>query len=329
MKTVVWCPTRMGYILTSSKTCTELLVPLADVLASCDIKKENASYFLPPKCIAIMHILGDVEEVFMVKFIQQLDGDNSVIINVFHESENGVAALFNLFLDGLTEDDNGNIVLTTTATSDIGETTTHSPTLNYTNHPGKRPNGADHETKVEKIKRESLMLKEKILGNLKENIVDQNQSGTLVEFTSCFDMNRDLSCNERIELLKELHKIYFVDYVHEVEDQGQYGVAGWGVTIKCKAKIECSVDDLSNQFRALWPKMNKEWAAWKKSNNGHHINTKDFWKHMLEQYTYLATELFELINIAVSKSPGTVPLERSYSKLEMIYEKDRNNLGAR
>ena len=54
-----------------------------------------------------------------------------MIIDVFHESENAVAALsnikmtlFNLFIDGLTEDDNGNIVLATTATSDIGETTT-------------------------------------------------------------------------------------------------------------------------------------------------------------------------------------------------------------
>ena len=74
MKTLVWWPTCMGYILTSSKRCTELLVPLADVLASCDIKKENTSYFLSPKCIAI--ILGDVEEAFMEKFIRQLDGDN-------------------------------------------------------------------------------------------------------------------------------------------------------------------------------------------------------------------------------------------------------------
>ena len=54
-----------------------------------------------------------------------------MIIDVFHESENAVAALsnikmtlFNLFIDGLTEDDNGNIVLATTTTSDIGETTT-------------------------------------------------------------------------------------------------------------------------------------------------------------------------------------------------------------
>ena len=52
---------------------------------------------------------------------------------------------------------------------------------------------------------------------------------------------------------------------------------------KIKTKIECSLNDLSNQFRSLWPKMNKEWAAWKKSNKGRHINTKDFWKHMLEQ----------------------------------------------
>ena len=67
--------------------------------------------------------------------------------------------------------------------------------------------------------------------------MDQNQSGTLVEFTSCFDMNRNLSCYRRIELSKELHKIHFVDYVHEVEDQGEYGVAGWDVTVKYKAKI--------------------------------------------------------------------------------------------
>ena len=106
-------------------------MPLADALASCDIKKENASYFFSPKCIAIMHILGDV---FIEKFIRRLDGDNSVIIDVFHESENAVAALnnikmtmFNLFLDGLTEDNNGNIVLTTTTTSEL-----HTPSRKKT-----------------------------------------------------------------------------------------------------------------------------------------------------------------------------------------------------
>ena len=40
--------------------------------------------------------------------------------------------------------------------------------LNYIHHPGRRPNGADYETKVEKIKIESLKLEEKILGNPKK-----------------------------------------------------------------------------------------------------------------------------------------------------------------
>ena len=85
-------------------------------------------------------------------------------------------------------------------------------------------------------------------------------------------------------LLKELHKIYCVDYIHEIEDQGNYGVFGWDVTVLYKAKIDISEDELCRQFTALWPRMNKEWAALKKKNKGHHINTKEFWKHMIEQY---------------------------------------------
>ena len=86
---------------------------------------------------------------------------------------------------------------------------------------------------------------------MKENIEDQNQSGTLVEFASCFDLNRDLNLEERMVLLKELHKIYCVDYIHEIEDQGNYGVTGWDVTVLYKAKIDISEDELCRQFHSL------------------------------------------------------------------------------
>ena len=72
--------------------------------------------------------------------------------------------------------------------------------------------------------------------------------------------------------------------------------------------------------------MNKKWASKRKDHK--YIDTKDFWKHMLEQYAYLAPELFALVNITVTVSPGTGLLERSYSKLEKICKKDRNNLSA-
>ena len=107
MKAMMWCPTRMGYLLSSSKRCTELLVPLADVLVSCGLKKEEATYFLSPKCLGIMHLLANIEEVFMKGFIRCL-GDNSLIIDVFNESTNTISALeelemkaFNSFIEGL------------------------------------------------------------------------------------------------------------------------------------------------------------------------------------------------------------------------------------
>ena len=182
---------------------------------------------------------------------------------------------------------------------------------------------------MEKIQREAQDLKKDIIKNLIENIEDQSQADTIVEYASYFDMNRELSLEERVELLKNLHAIYCIDYEHAVEDQGEYGVHGWDVTVTYKKKIDVSLDNLSSQLKKLWPKMNKEWLSLKAKKKPHHLDTKDFWKHMIEQFGYLAPELFELINILFSISPGTGPLERSYSKLEKICKKDRNNLGPR
>ena len=141
MKAMLWCPTRMGYLLTSSKRCTEMLVPLIDVLVSCDFKKEDASYFMSPKCHGIMHLLADVEGVFMKNFIRRLDGDNALIIDVFNESANVITTLdelelktFDSFVDGITEDEWGNVLLSTKIPT--GEN--HNLTLNYTHHPGRR-----------------------------------------------------------------------------------------------------------------------------------------------------------------------------------------------
>ena len=74
--------------------------------------------------------------------------------------------------------------------------------------------------------------------------------------------------------------------------------------------------------------LNKEWCAWNK-DKAKRFKTKEFWKLMLEQYGYLCCELFELLVILMSISPGTGPLERSYSKLEKICRKDRNSLSAK
>ena len=222
-------------------------MPLIDVLVSCDVKKEDASYFMSPKCLGIMHLLADVEGVFMKNFIRRPDGDNALIIDVFNESANAITTLdelelktFDSFVDGITEDEWGNVLLSTKIPT--GEN--HNLTLNYTHHPGRRA-----ISKVVKIKSDAVDLKDKILENLKSNIEQQNQADTIVEFASCFDMKRKISCDERIELLKKLHAIYCVDYTHEVENS--FGVPGWDVTVLYKAKVKCSVEELVSQFKAL------------------------------------------------------------------------------
>ena len=99
----------MGYLLTASNCAT------------CEIKKEEASYFLSPKCLGIMHLLADIEEVFMAKYLRRLDSDEAVIIYVINESANMKTALDNLkstafdsFLDGIQENDAGNVCLSKT-----------------------------------------------------------------------------------------------------------------------------------------------------------------------------------------------------------------------
>ena len=89
--------------------------------------------------------------------------------------------LFSGFLEGLFEDENGNINIT--ITDNKGDV--HQLRLNYT--PRARSLGED---KVQGIKREMNTLKYKIVEHLRENITDQSQKDAIVECASCFDMNR-------------------------------------------------------------------------------------------------------------------------------------------
>ena len=229
----------MGNLLTSSKRTVDMLVPICDVLATCGIKKDEANYFLSPKCLAIMHLLSDIEVVFMAKFLRHLGTDNDVIIDAFNESDNMVTALdnfkslsFDSFINGINEDDNGNVCLSkTTSTGD------HVLCLNYNHCPGRSGRA---ESKVEKIQRESTELKYKIIENIKDNIQQQNQKDTIVEFSSCFDMSHKINLEECTELLKNLHSIYRVSYTHHVTDEACGEFTDWDISVVYQPKTDCT-----------------------------------------------------------------------------------------
>lgn len=67
LKAVTWSPTRMTNILTSSGRTIEIMFPLHDVLATTQIKPEESAYFLSPTCLSILHLVADLEKVFLFR----------------------------------------------------------------------------------------------------------------------------------------------------------------------------------------------------------------------------------------------------------------------
>ena len=117
LKAMFWCPTRMANILTASKRAVEILFPICDVLTTANIKAEQAAYFLSPTCMILLHLMADLEPIFVNKFLRKLDTNDATLFEVFGHTENFVSLmkeintpLLEKFLEGLKEDRNGNIL---------------------------------------------------------------------------------------------------------------------------------------------------------------------------------------------------------------------------
>ena len=115
-KLVTWCQTRMANRLECSAQRVKILFPICDMLATTGGKGEEASYFLVSTCHSSLHMMADLEEVFGLKFLRKLDTDEARLFDVFRLSETFTKSmnalkisLFDSFLEGLSENDYGNL----------------------------------------------------------------------------------------------------------------------------------------------------------------------------------------------------------------------------
>ena len=221
------------------------------------------------------------------------------------------------FLDSMQEDEYGNL----TVTIDVSGTL-HTISLNSSHRPVRVRRGAAPADKLAELKEEAVSLKDEIVANLIDNVKDQTQTGTVLEFTSAFDLHMKHTLEKRLEYIEELGKLYCQSYVHTIDENDEF----WGkykISIRYPAKIDCTVEDLVSEFRSLWPIINKSWKPFMKDKiNGN----RNFWNMMSSQYTITHPNLFQLLDIVFSMAVTTGPLERSYSKLAKICYKDRNKL---
>ena len=259
-KLMMWCPTRMANLLECSSRTVKILFPLCDMLATTGIKVDQASYFLSPLCLSILHIMADLDEKFVARFLRKLDTNDATIFEVLRLSEaftNSIqdlkTPLFDSFIAGLREDDNGNIIY-----EKDQDGSKHTITLNYQHRPSRNSN------KLDEIRKESNSLKQSIISNLVENVEDQSQKQTIVEFASAFDLSRRCGKDTRINYVKQLHMIYGKDYTHSVVDKAAKGsLDGYTISIKYPAKLKSNETDLIAEFNSLWPVMSKNWLNFK------------------------------------------------------------------
>ena len=112
-------------------------------------------------------------------------------------------------MGGLSEDNYGNVKYE--KFHEKGNKST--VTLNHQHRPSRRS-----MSNTERISEESKELKGRIIANHIENVEDQSQKGTIVEFASAFELSRKCDKATRISYIKELHLIYDNEYLHELKE---------------------------------------------------------------------------------------------------------------
>ena len=168
--------------------------------------------------MSILHLLADLEDPFLKYFLNFLDTDGYYTsIKCVDRFQGFSCSLTNRYLHSLGENEFGNI--------NFKVRKNDSDLLTNQNY-AHRPRRGDGMSKVEKICNDAQDLKRSVTQNIVDNILQQSRVGTIVEFASAFDMNRPIDLSERIELLKELHNIYWgLENVSSVVGAARLG---WG-----------------------------------------------------------------------------------------------------
>ena len=97
------------------------------------------------------------------------------------------------------------------------------------------------------------------------------------------------------------------------------------IRIKYPPKLECSEETLVGEFNSLWSSVTKKWIYFK-TTKPESTRMKRFWTEIISQYAIDYPNICDLLLLLLSVSPGTGPVERSFSKLAKICYKDRGNM---
>ena len=122
-----------------------------------------------------------------------------------------------------------------------------------------------------------------MIQNLIDNIKDQNQEDTIIEYVSVFYLKRP-ACSKakRIEYLKKLFFIYGKDHTHEVCNKAKGSLKEYTVLVLYLAKLNCTENQLVREYNSMWQLMMKATLKFKDSTPEPTVTKRFFYSISLE-----------------------------------------------
>ena len=91
-------------------------------------------------------------------------------------------------------------------------------------------------------------------------------------------------------------------------------------------KIDCTEDKILMEIKSAWPSVGKLWMIEVNRVKGKRaVYQLSVWKQFVKEHSTEFPNMCQLIQIMVATAANTSPLERSYTKLQMVPAKRRNH----
>ena len=264
-------------------------------------------------------------------FYRRVDG-NTTLVSEVHNVAEQTAKLFQddslqvsnseNFLESLYTDEHSNVHCKFPVKKIDGTVDFHDYILNAK---------VTRSTNLQTLKESMLSLKTTVFENISKHIMEQI-TNTIVFLFSCFDFDSKHDLDSRLDKVSELWDFYGLDTTHHCPEKWFH----FSIIVKYTRKLHCDRETLLSEFRSLWPQFTK--LAKRRANAIEQMhNAPKSAKIMIPSQADLVSELYthieislpnvaRLLEIMVSISANTGPVERSYSILNNICAPRRGSM---
>ena len=283
-------------------------------------------------------MVSDIDPFFSGKLLQPSDKSNLLVTTVYNRASSVAANIGDdfvtesetEFMDSLQLDENGNLGCTVNIGGKMQRL--------HLNRHSKPSRSRTSEQIVQSIKDDLTDIKHRILKNIKDNIEDQCDENTFYYCWSGLDLELKLPLQLRIDRLRDIVSRFCSERVHVVQkfaspnhDREEDPTVpdkweGYEMHLHYPSKINCTEEKMLVEIKADWPSIGKLcMVEVNKAKGKRPLDQLSVWQQFVKEHSTEFPNMCQLIQIMVATAANTSPLERSYTKLQMVAAKRRHH----